>query len=129
MAVGVDRPRISPVATELVGSYPRPITAEQVLRTARTILLIDFPSREVPNALDRAGLSVMAHGGPGPQDFFSYEPDGEDVREVRTGRPPTRADLVYVHRPEEELPSIVADARNLESARCGAKTDQIGRGK
>jgi hypothetical protein len=83
------------------------------LRSSRTILLIDFPSRDVPDALVRAGLSVTAKGGPGPQDFFSYELDGEDVREVRTGGPPARADLVYVHRPEEELPSIVADARGL----------------
>jgi len=89
------------------------MTAEQVLRSARTILLIDFPSRDVPEALARAGLSVMAQGGPGPQDFFSYQRDGEEVREVRTGGPPTGVDLVYVHRPEEELPSIVADARDL----------------
>jgi len=89
------------------------MTAEQVLRSARTILLIDFPSRDVPDALARAGLSVMVQGGPGQQDFFSYEPDGEEVREVRMGGPPTRADLVYVHRPEDELPSIVADARDL----------------
>ena len=90
-----------------------PVTAEQVLRSARTILLIDFPSRDVPDALARAGLTVMAQGGPGPQDFFSYEPDGEEVREVRMGGRPTRADLVYVHRPEDELPSIVAEARDL----------------
>lgn len=101
------------VATRLAGSYGRLMTAEQILRSARTILLIDFPSRDVPEALAHAGLSVMAQGGPGPQDFISYEPDGEEVREVRTGVPPTQADLVYVHRPEDELPSIVAGARDL----------------
>jgi hypothetical protein len=39
------------VATRLVGSYRRPMTAEEVLRSARTILLIDFPRRDVPDAL------------------------------------------------------------------------------
>ena len=89
------------------------MTADQVLRSARTVLLIDFPSAHVPDALARVGLSVMAQGGPGPQDFFSYQPDGDEVREVRTGSPPTGVDLVYVHRPEDELPTIVADARDL----------------
>ncbi len=89
------------------------MTAEEVLRSARTILLIDFPGRDVPDELARAGLSVMAQAGPGPQDFVSYEPDGEEVREVRTGSPPARADIVYVHRPEDELPSIVAHARDV----------------
>ena len=76
------------VAGPRVGSYCCPMTADQVLvlRSARTVLLIDFPSRDVPDALAHAGLSVMAQGGPGPQDFFSYQPDGEEVREVRTGR-------------------------------------------
>jgi hypothetical protein len=105
--------RAGDVAVPLVGSYCRPMTAEQVLRSARTVLLIDFPSRDVPDALARAGLSVMAQGGPGPEDFFSYQLDGEEVREVRTGGPPTGADVFYVHRPEDELPSIIADARDL----------------
>jgi|tagenome__1003787_1003787.scaffolds.fasta_scaffold20684745_1 predicted CoA-binding protein len=105
--------RAGDVAVPLVGSYCRPMTAEQVLRSARTVLLIDFPSRDVPDALARAGLSVMAQGGPGPEDFFSYQLDCEEVREVRTGGPPTGADVVYVHRPEDELPSILADARDL----------------
>ncbi len=83
------------------------------LPSARKILLVDFPSRDVPDALARAGHFVVARGGPGPEDFFTYELDDGDVREIMTGHRPERADVVYVHRPVDELPSIVSDAKRM----------------
>jgi hypothetical protein len=76
-----------PIAYSSVGSYRCTMTGEHVLRSTRSILLVDFPGREVSDTLTRAGFAVMAHGGPGPQDYFQFELDGQEVRggEDRTG--------------------------------------------
>ena len=42
-----------------------------------------------------------------------YELEGDEVRERRTGRRPEHAHLVYVHRPVDELPSVVDDAKEV----------------
>jgi predicted CoA-binding protein len=93
-----------------------------VLHAAQTIVLIDFPSRDVPDALARAGLSVIAQGGPGPDDYFSYEVRGTEVVERRLGKGPSHADLVYVHRPVDELPAIVDQARDLHATAVWCQT-------
>ena len=67
----------------------------QVLRDARSILVIDWPSRDVPDSLARAGFEVTVSGGPEPDNFSRYEPAGDEVVARRTGRPPAQADLVY----------------------------------
>ena len=41
-----------------------------ILAGARSILLVDWPVRDVPNALALAGLEVFVDGGPGPEDWF-----------------------------------------------------------
>jgi predicted CoA-binding protein len=87
--------------------------AEQMLKAAASILLIDWPSPDVPDALTRAGYTVYVKGGPGDSDY--------SLREVREGkfvvrhigRAPRRVDLVYCHRPLEELPAIIAVANEL----------------
>jgi predicted CoA-binding protein len=89
--------------------------ASDVLHTAHTILLVDFPSRDVPDTLARAGFSVIAQGGPGPEDYFSYERQGTEVVQRRVGESPPHADLVYVHRPLDELPAIVDHARDIRA--------------
>lgn len=91
------------------------MTGAQVLRSTRSILLVDFPSIEVPTVLTHAGFVVMAHVGRGPQDYSRYELDGSEVREVSTGQAPDRVDLVYVHRPLGELSAIFAQARDLNA--------------
>lgn len=77
----------------------------------RSILLVDYPSREVPDALARAGLDVTVHGGPGPEDWFAYEMVDGEVVERRVGRRPEHAEVVCTYRPLAELPEIVEHAR------------------
>jgi hypothetical protein len=74
-------------------------TPEQLLRTITSVLLIDWPSRDVPDTLARAGYEVTVKGGPEPDSYSVYElVDGEVVSRL-TGRPQVRADLIYSHRP------------------------------
>jgi predicted CoA-binding protein len=73
---------------------------EAVLRAARSVLVVDWPSRDVPDGLAAAGLEVVVKGGPGPLD-----PRPEHI------------DLVYAYRPIGELPGIAAMANEL-----GART-------
>jgi len=72
--------------------------ADAVLRSARSVLVIDWPSRDVPDGLAAAGLTVVVKGGPGP---LQPEPD--------------HIDLVYAYRPAGELPGIAALAKELEA--------------
>jgi CoA binding protein len=67
--------------------------AELILDQCASVLVVDWPSRDVPETLANAGYSVVVQGGP---------------RSV--GRP-EQVDLVYVHRPFDELPGIVALAK------------------
>ena len=87
--------------------------AERILAAAQTVLVIDWPSRDVPESLARSGRMVVVQGGPGPEDHTAWElQDGEVV--VRpVGRRPEHADLVYSYRPLDELPAIVATAVEL----------------
>jgi hypothetical protein len=88
----------------------------EILKSAHTILVIDWPSKEAPDALARAGFYVAVKGGPGPEDYFAHElsNDGQVVSR-RTGRPPECVDLVYSYRPLSELPNIIATAKNLRA--------------
>jgi len=84
---------------------------DQILRSADSIVLVDWPSRDVPEALTRAGYMVFVKGGPGPGDYSAYELRDGDVVARPVGAPPGHADLVYSYRPVGELPEIVAIAR------------------
>jgi hypothetical protein len=83
------------------------------LRQSHTVLVVDYPSRDVPDALARTGFTVTVHGGPGPEDYRDYEFHGDDVVIRDRGRSPSNADLVYVHRPVTELPEIATRAAAL----------------
>ena len=87
--------------------------AGQVLDTARTVVVIDWPTKDVPEALARAGYTVLVKGGPEPDNYSAYEVQGTEVVSRRTGEAPAAADLVYSYRPIEELPGIVALAQRL----------------
>jgi predicted CoA-binding protein len=83
------------------------------LRNARGVLVIDWPSSDVPDALVRAGHEVYVKSGPGPRDYNVRElRDGEIVARP-LGEAPGHVDLVYAYRPEAELPAIVSAARQL----------------
>ena len=87
--------------------------AGQVLDTARTVVVIDWPTKDVPETLARAGFTVLVKGGPEPDNYSAYEVQGTEVVSRRTGEAPAAADLVYSYRPIEELPGIVALAQRL----------------
>jgi len=89
----------------------------EILRSVETVLVIDWPSKEVPRQLALAGLRVVVRSGPGPEDYTAYELNnveaGGEVVTRRTGHPPEEADLIYAFRPLNELPGIIATAREL----------------
>jgi predicted CoA-binding protein len=87
--------------------------AEQILADTKVILVIDWPSRDVPDSLVRAGYTVIVHGGPGPQDYRRYELSGDEVVAGPAGPCPASADLVYSHRPPSELSNIAALAQTI----------------
>ena len=87
--------------------------AARVLAKARSVLVIDWPSRDVPASLALAGYTVFVKGGPGPADYAAWELDGGEPVSRPLGREPDRVDLVYCHRPFGELPGIVALAGRL----------------
>ncbi len=74
------------------------------------VLLVDFPSEDVPVALVRAGCAVHVKGGPGPTDFGVRELHDSAVVARRTGAPPEHVDVVYAHRPLGELAALVQAA-------------------
>jgi len=84
-------------------------------KTVATVLVIDWPSKEVPESLARAGFHVVVHGGPGPEDYSVYELETGEVVTRHLGQPPRRADLVYSYRPFSELPEIIATAKTLHA--------------
>lgn len=87
--------------------------ARKVLERSRRIVLVDWPSRDVPDTLVRAGFTVVVKNGPGPVDYALQQlQDGQVVSRPGVGRP-SGADLVYAHRPTSELPGIVALAKDL----------------
>ena len=67
----------------------------ELLRNSPTILLIDWPSREVPDSLARAGHRVVSHDGPDDADYNVYELSEGKVEPRAAGGPPEHADLVY----------------------------------
>jgi predicted CoA-binding protein len=86
------------------------VDTKEALKNARTILLIDWPSKDVPETLTRAGFSVFVHGGPGPEDYSVYELKDGKIVSRRTGRRPDQADLVYFYRPLAELARTIEEA-------------------
>ena len=66
----------------------------EILRAVETVLVIDWPSKEVPELLARARLRVVVRGGPGPEDYSIYQTNNGavnngEVMERLTGCPPS----------------------------------------
>ena len=97
----------------------------QTLETAERIVVVDWPSKDVPDSLARAGLEVWVHGGP-ERDNWSIQEVGDDDKVVgrKTSTPPVSADLVYSYRPLQELNEILDLATRL-----GAKAIWLQSGK
>jgi predicted CoA-binding protein len=88
-------------------------SAAEVLAATESILLIDWPSREVPDSLARAGYRVVSQDGPAAGDYNAYELSGAEVVVRNVGVEPEHADLVYTHRPFDELPEILEFAQRI----------------
>jgi predicted CoA-binding protein len=87
--------------------------AARVLADTRIVLVIDWPSRDVPASLAFAGFTVFVKGGPGPADYNAWELDSGEPVSRPLGHEPSRVDLVYCHRPFGELPGVIALAGRL----------------
>jgi predicted CoA-binding protein len=84
-----------------------------VLQQTTRILLIDYPGRIVPDTLARTGFDVTAHEGPGPAEYYRYSVNGGQVDKSVGGTAPTAVDLVFSHRPLDELGPIIEEAIRL----------------
>ena len=91
------------------------MTPAKRLKSTGTVLVIDWPTKEVPETLARAGLRVVVRGGPCSEDYSLYELRDGAVRTTRLGRAPESADLIYAYRPITELSSIIEIAKRLNA--------------
>jgi predicted CoA-binding protein len=87
----------------------------ELLATATSILLIDWPSRDVPDTLARHGFRVASADGPRDDEYNAYELADGEVRVRALDVPPDMVDIVYAHRPLAELERIVEQARSLNA--------------
>jgi len=101
---------------------------KDILKSVYTVLVVDWPTKEVPESLVRAGFHVVVHGGPGPEDYSRYELNNGKIVERRVGRPPERADLIYSYRPFSELPEIINTAKSLQAKTIWTQSGLSGSG-
>ncbi|MGZ4815227.1 MAG: hypothetical protein ACXVZV_07455 [Terriglobales bacterium] len=87
---------------------------EELLQQASTVLLVDWPSKDVPESLVRAGFNVIVKGGPGPQDYSVYVLENDRVISRHVGHAPAESDIVCCYRPLNELPSIIVSRKTAE---------------
>jgi predicted CoA-binding protein len=92
---------------------PRVTEAERILEAADSVLVVDWPSRDVPDTLVRAGFTVLVKAGSEPDDYVAQELEGGQIVPRRVGGPPEHVDLVYSYRPIGELAGLAAMARTM----------------
>src|SRR5262244_1192545 len=85
----VPGPRASS-ATEVLAALE---AAARTLAETRSVLLIDWPSRDVPASLAFAGLTVFVKGGPGPADYAAWELDGGEPVPRQLDREPESVEI------------------------------------
>lgn len=104
------------------------VEPKEILKAVETVLVIDWPSQDVPDALTRAGFKVVVKGGPGPEDYFAHEMKDGKAESRRVGRPPESVDLVYSYRPLAELPGIITLAKTLRAKTIWTQSGLSGAG-
>jgi predicted CoA-binding protein len=104
------------------------VSPSAVLKSAKTLVVIDWPSKEVPELLARAGFEVIVRGGPGSTDYSAYELTDGKVVARPLGRQPEHADVVYSYRPLSELPGIISMARGLGASTIWTQSGLSGPG-
>jgi predicted CoA-binding protein len=109
---------------EMAGKPSASSKPESILRSAESVLLVDWPSTKVPRALIEAGLTVFGYaphhyskgelvsGPPSTTDLSEVFPPeaGEDKGFLvfhRLASGPAKVDIVSVYRPAAELPGII----------------------
>ena len=90
------------------------------LREAKTILLIDWPSRNVPDTLAKGGWRVFSQEGPGR--YVAYDATAGEVQQRAVPAAPEQADLVYMFRPLDELKEIAELARLVGASQIWLET-------
>ena len=100
--------------------------AAQILSRTEVVVLVDWPSPEVPEALTRAGYKVFVKGGPGPKDYSMREMHGDEVISRPLGERPDHADLIYAYRPLVELAGIAAIGKQIGAQALWWATDPSG---
>jgi predicted CoA-binding protein len=86
---------------------------DEILQAARHVVVQDYPSRDIPDALTRAGFEVTIYGGPAEADVVISELSDGDVVHRQLGRYPDQADLFYTYRPLAEIDAIIPEAQRL----------------
>jgi hypothetical protein len=94
----------------------------EILKSAKNILLVDWPDQGVPRALLNAGFSVFGYspGGYTQAGIVAHLGDGENgfaPRDAEKGflvfsplpSPVNGIDIVNVYRPEQELAGIITN--------------------
>lgn len=99
---------------------------EEILRNARHVVVQDFPSRDIPDALTRAGLTVTIYGGPTEADVVLSEFSDGTIVHRQVGRYPDDADLFYTYRPLAEIDAIVSEAQRLGVSTLWRQPDLSG---
>jgi CoA binding domain len=90
-------------------------TPMEILSSARAVLVIDWPTVDVPNRLAASGLQVYVKGGPLETDFAIYAAHDGEVQREPMGHSPDRVDFIYAYRPISEMPEIMERAKQLSA--------------
>lgn len=79
-----------------------------VLKNAKTILLVDWPDKSVPLALLKAGFMVIGYS-PEKYTLLSYETSYAEDKLVFSNLegPPGQVEIVNIFRPEEEHEEVI----------------------
>jgi predicted CoA-binding protein len=101
----------------------------QILNGIASVLVVDWPSRDVPDTLLDAGFTVVVKSGPGPGDYTSQERQGASIVARKLDRPPEHVDLVYVYQPFSEFAGIVALTRELGAQTIWRQSGLSGEGQ
>jgi predicted CoA-binding protein len=101
----------------------------ETLQHSHTVLLVDWPSRDVPESLVEAGFVVYVKGGPNPDDFFLQQWRDNQLVQQRVGHPPAHADLVFSYRPLSELPGIIDLAKSVHAKTIWTQSGLCSDGK
>jgi hypothetical protein len=97
-----------------------------LLTTSTSFLLVDWPDRDVPETLARHGYRVVALEG--PDIYNAYEMADGQVHVRQVDKPNGPIDIVYAHRPVDELAEIVEQARALDARSVWLQSGRDGSG-